>query len=330
MAMMFMLRFDFRNPAFAGTSFAERYAAGLDMAEWADRLGAISLVLSEHHASPDGYLPSPITMLTAMAARTKRANLMIAALLAPFWDPLRLAEDLCVADHISGGRLGFVLGAGYARQEFAMFGVELAERPQRMREAVAALRGAFSGEPFEFRGRTVHVTPGPFRPGGPPIVMGGGSEPAARRAAQIGDGFMPTTPEAWPFYRDEMQKLGKPDPGPGPSGAAVITALAADVDEGWEKLGPYFLHDANAYGAWQAQDNIASPYRTMDDVAALRAFGSHRVITPGQMIDELRAAPMPLASLHPMCGGVPPALAWEGLRLFEHEVLPAFADGGKQ
>ena len=68
--MLFALRFDFRNPEFAGTTMADRYAAALDMAEWADRLGCVSIAVSEHHGSPDGYLPSPIPMLAAMAART--------------------------------------------------------------------------------------------------------------------------------------------------------------------------------------------------------------------------------------------------------------------
>lgn len=70
MTVLFGLRFDFRNPAFAGTTSAQRYAAALDMAEWADRLGCVSVAVSEHHGSPDAYLPSPLPILAAMAART--------------------------------------------------------------------------------------------------------------------------------------------------------------------------------------------------------------------------------------------------------------------
>jgi len=75
--MMFAMRFDFRNPAFAGTTMADRYAAALDMAEWADELGCVMITVSEHHGSPDGYLPSPIPMLAAMAARTKNVRFMM-------------------------------------------------------------------------------------------------------------------------------------------------------------------------------------------------------------------------------------------------------------
>jgi alkanesulfonate monooxygenase SsuD/methylene tetrahydromethanopterin reductase-like flavin-dependent oxidoreductase (luciferase family) len=323
--MLFSLRFDLRNPAFAATTMAERYAAALDMAEWADGLGCASLVVCEHHGSEDGYVPSPLTVLAAMAARTTSARLMAAALIAPFHNPLRLAEDVCVVDNLSAGRLDLIIGAGYTREEFDMFGVPMRERPHRVTEVVGALRGAFSGEPFEYRGRRVRVTPPPCQPGGPKIIMGGSSEPAARRAARLGDAFIPTMPSVWDFYRDEVLKLGQSDPGPYAGGETVITALATDVDRGWEQLAPFFLHDTNAYGTWRDPDDIATPFRTAEDVDALRANGVYRVVTPDEMVADLKAAPFPFAMFHPMCGGIPPELAWESLRLFEHEVLPAFS-----
>ena len=67
--MLFAMRFDLRNPALAGTSMAERYDTAIEIAEWADRLGCVSIAISEHHGSDDGYLPSPIPMIAAMGAR---------------------------------------------------------------------------------------------------------------------------------------------------------------------------------------------------------------------------------------------------------------------
>src|SRR5204863_6714265 len=116
------LRFDLRNPDIAGTTMAERYAAAIDMAEWADGLGFAIIVLSEHHGSADGYLPSPLTMAAAMAARTKQVRIQIAALIAPFHDPLRIAEDIAVVDLVSNGRLDVVIANGYVPGEFDMFG----------------------------------------------------------------------------------------------------------------------------------------------------------------------------------------------------------------
>src|SRR5436309_5671834 len=149
--MLFGLRFDFRNPEVAGTTMADRYSAALDMAEWADRLGCVSIAVSEHHGSPDGYVPSPIVMLAAMAARTTNVRFMIAALIAPFHDPLRIAEDMLVLDNLSKGRVDVLVAGGYVHEEFAMFDAPLNERGKRVRETVATLKAAFSGEPFEFR-----------------------------------------------------------------------------------------------------------------------------------------------------------------------------------
>jgi alkanesulfonate monooxygenase SsuD/methylene tetrahydromethanopterin reductase-like flavin-dependent oxidoreductase (luciferase family) len=322
--MHFGLRFDFRNPDIAHTTTADRYAAALGMVEWAEALGCTTIGVSEHHGSPDGYLPSPIPMLAAMAARTTNVRFIVAALIAPFYDPLRLAEDLIVLDNLSRGRVDLIVAGGYVHEEFAMFDVPMAERGRRVTEAVSVLRGAFSGQPFEHRGRTVHVTPAPFRPGGPAILLGGSSRPAAERAARIADGFIPTTPEVWPFYRDAVQALGRPDPGPSPIGGTHLVALAEDPERGWEQMAPFFLHENNAYGIWQAQDDIASPYHHVDDADELRASGQYRVLTPEQFIEEQRAAPFPFAQFHPLCGGMPIELAWSSLRLFESEVLPAF------
>jgi alkanesulfonate monooxygenase SsuD/methylene tetrahydromethanopterin reductase-like flavin-dependent oxidoreductase (luciferase family) len=323
--VLFGLRFDFRNPDFAHTTMADRYAAALDMAEWADALGCLTIGVSEHHGSPDGYLPSPIPMLGAMAARTTQVRFLFAALIAPFYEPIRLAEDLIVLDILSRGRVDLIVAGGYVHEEFAMFDVPMKERGARVTEAVSVLRSAFSGEPFDYHGRTVHLTPAPFRPGGPSISLGGSSKAAAERAARIADGFIPSVPEVWEFYRDEVQRLGRPDPGPSPIGPNQVVALAIDAEKGWEQMAPYFLHEANAYGVWQAQDDIASPFHTVDGIDALRATGQYKVVTPEEFVEEQKASPFPFAFFHPMCGGMPVDLAWSSLHLFEKEVLPAFA-----
>ncbi|HEX7852800.1 MAG TPA: LLM class flavin-dependent oxidoreductase [Sphingobium sp.] len=73
--------------------------------KWADELGCSGIAVSEHHGSEDGYIPSPVVMLAAMGARTKNVRFSVAALIAPFYDPLRIAEDFCVLDNLMRGRV---------------------------------------------------------------------------------------------------------------------------------------------------------------------------------------------------------------------------------
>jgi len=270
-------------------------------------------------------LPSPIVVAAAIAARTKRTRIGITALLVPFYDPIRLAEDLAVLDNLSGGRIDLVLGSAYVDEEFSLYGVKKSDCGRRMTETVEALRAAWTGRPFEFRGRTVVVTPAPTRPGGPALLMGGSSDASARRAARLGDGFTPSNPECWPAYRDEMVKLGKNDPGPRSTGQVVSTVLADDPEVAWTELAPYFLHDMNTYGSWLENNGMKGPYWTTT-LEELPSSGAYRVITPETLVEELK--PMgdrAFAMFHPMVGGIPPEKAWESLRLFDERVAPALA-----
>src|SRR5689334_17954628 len=115
------LRFDFRNPDFSGVTMAERFQAALEMTEWAEGLGFLSVGLSEHHGSEDGYLPSPLPWAAAIAARTKTIGIGINAVVASFYDPLRLAEDAAIVDLISNGRFMLTVTNGYVASEFDMF-----------------------------------------------------------------------------------------------------------------------------------------------------------------------------------------------------------------
>ena len=319
--MKFGIRFDFRNPRFAGVDMADRCAAALEMAEWADSRGADLITLSEHHGSDDGYLPSALTMAGAFAARTHSARIDVRAVVAAFHDPLRLAEDAAVVDLLSRGRLTLTVVGGYVTDEFEMFGVELADRPSRVTETVATLRAAWRAAPFEYRGRRACVTPGPAQPGGPPIVLGGSSEAAARRAARIADGFLPAEPRFYEFYRDECVKQGRVDPGPydGPDTSVVV--VSEEPEAAWPVLAPYFLHEVNAYGRWAA-GSVSVGYQPVDGVDTLRSFGQYRILTPDQLVSELdQRGDAAYVLLHPMAGGIPPQLAWEHIRLFERSVL---------
>ena len=156
--------------------------------------------------------------------------------------------------------------------------------------------------------------------------MGGSSETAARHATRLGDGFVPTTPALWEYYRNEAIRIGKPDPGEYLGGDTGVIHVAADIDEGWAELGPYALHEMNAYGTWMAGSGLAGigGYEPIESLDTLKATGQYRVVSPAQLTDEINAAgPFSFTVLHPMVGGLPPDTAWKSLRLIETEVIPA-------
>lgn len=157
----------------------------------AEEAGFDSFWVSEHHGLPDGYLPSPLTLLAALAPVTGRILLGTGLVLAPLHHPLRIAEDAAVVDRLSGGRLVLGLGLGYAAHEYAAFGVDPATRGARLAALVDALRAAWTGEPFSAPVLGLHdvrVTPTPAHP--IPVWLGGYAAAAVARAGRIADGHL--------------------------------------------------------------------------------------------------------------------------------------------
>ena len=178
---VYTLRFAMRSATEDPAARADLYGAAVDMAAWAEDHGGLAAILSQHHGSDDGYLPSPIPLAAAMAARTTRLPITVAALLLALYEPVKLAEDLAIVDLISRGRVSYVIGIGYRDEEFAMFGVPRAGRGDLVEERIKLLQRLWSGEAVDVEGRTVRITPEPFTPGGPMLAYGGGTEVAARR-----------------------------------------------------------------------------------------------------------------------------------------------------
>lgn len=320
--MHLIMRYDLRAPAF-GPPAEDLYRAFLDQVAWADELGFDRVVLSEHHGSEDGYLPSPLIAAAAVAGRTRRIRIQISALLLPLYDPIRLAEDVAVLDLLSNGRIELVIGAGYRAEEFAMYGRTLAERPRLIEDGIGVLRAAWTGEPFEHRGTTVTVTPRPHQQPHPPIIMGGSSAAAARRAARMGLPFLPAMPDVFDAYQAECERLGV-TPGPRPSrGGPLFLHLSEDPDAAWDRIAPHALHEMNSYGRWLAGGSGGGPYSEVTDPDVLKNGPMYQVMTPEDCIALCaRIEPDAALAFHPLMGGLPPDLAWESLELFADRVLP--------
>ena len=324
-----ILRFDLRAPDFSPARADALYAAALDMAQYADEHGFDSIAVSEHHGTEDGFLPSPLVLAAALAGRTHRIRIGISALLAPLYDPLRLAEDLAVLDLASRGRVATTLGLGYRREEYAAFGQDFAARGRLLDACIETLLTAWRGEPFGWRGRTVRVTPRPFTQPHPLLLVGGQSRAAARRAARFGLPFQPASNDAGmiALYRSECARRGVANPLVLPPGSGEMIWVSRDPERSWRVLGPHLLHDATAYAGWQPATQPASVVHSRaTTVEALRAEGIYRVLDPDECVARARAqGPFATFVLFPLCGGTPPELAWEGLRLYVEEVLPRIA-----
>ena len=320
---MFMMRFDMRAPDF-GAPTSELYAAALEMASFAESRGALAAAVCEHHTMADGYLPSPLVLATAMAARTTSLSIMTAALILPLYDPIRLAEDMAVVDIISGGRVSYIMAIGYRPEEFEQHGADFHRRGRLVDDQLALLLRAKTGEAFEHEGRRIHVTPAPVTDGGPTVIWGGGSPAAAKRAARFGLDFIAQGggAELEQVYADECRAQGR-EPGfcmVPPTDMATTVFVADDLDAAWAELGPHLLHDVMAYGAINAGNTHTASLSTATTVDELRAEDrTHRIVT----VDEARAmidAGVPLP-LQPLVGGLPPETAWRYLRTVTDDVL---------
>jgi alkanesulfonate monooxygenase SsuD/methylene tetrahydromethanopterin reductase-like flavin-dependent oxidoreductase (luciferase family) len=219
--MDLQIAFELRAPA-GTTPHRELYPAMLDMCAWADDMGFSYVNFGEHHVSDSGYNPSPLITCAAAAGRTKRIRMRPNVLLAPFYDPLRLAEDCAVLSLASRGRFDIALGAGYRPRECAMFGKRMEDRWAAVGTAAKVLRQAWTGEPFEYQNRMVTVRPVPDPR--PKVLLGGGSEAAAR----ANPAYQVLTPE-------QTIALGQTL---GPSGLLLFNPLMGGIPvyEAWRML----------------------------------------------------------------------------------------------
>ena len=247
----FVVRYDFRAPGASPAERSELFRRSIEQAAYAEQHGQQALMLSEHHVSPDGYLPSPIPVAAAFAAVTSTIPISVAALLVNLYDPIRLAEEIAVLDHLSAGRVNYTLGLGYRREEYDLFGAAWDTRGPDIESRIQRMLSAWSDG---------IVTPGPYSQPHPMLFYGGGSVAAAKRAARLGLNFQPQVggPELKEIYEQECRAHGR-EPGytllapPGPANVFC----AEDPEEFWERYGHCLLADAQGYAAWRAADTTS-------------------------------------------------------------------------
>ncbi len=304
---------------------SQRYQAAIDMAEYADHHGFAYINVEEHHCAQNGWLPSPLTMAAAIAARTQNAGIGIMALLVSLYDPVRLAEDLAVIDLLSRGRLSFIAGLGYREIEFHAMNKPFESRGEWMDHVLETLLKAWSDEPFEYRGEMITVTPKPYTRPHPMFLVGGMSKAAARRAARFGLPFSPPLHDAAleAYYYEQLEAHGNLGFVVAPPDDFSLVFVDENPEQAWAEIGVYFLNEVREYNSWK-RAGLARPMEMPQaSVEEIRASGRYEILSPAECVERMRTDPEKNMVLHPLVGGVPVDRAWESLRLYCEEVLPA-------
>jgi alkanesulfonate monooxygenase SsuD/methylene tetrahydromethanopterin reductase-like flavin-dependent oxidoreductase (luciferase family) len=314
------MNFDLRHPAQFHPTGAEVYATALDMCTWADTHGFQRIGVPEHHQNDDGYISCPLLFASAVGGCTRKIRVRTGIVIAPLYDPLRLAEEIAVADLCLRGRLELGMGLGVLRADYEAFGVDFSHRGRLMEELIPFLRRAWTGEPFEHNGTTVRVTPRPVQDP-MPIYLGGMTQAATDRAARLADGFHTLMPQTWERYRQSCRSLGKPDPGPPVQrGPLFLWVTKQDKAKTLEQLQPHFDQQVESYEEQnrKAGGGLINPWERKPDQAA-----PYQILNPEEAIDLVNALG-PNGEIHfqPLLSAIDPLLAWEMLRLLEREVLP--------
>lgn len=271
----------------------EKLRETVDLAKKAEDEGFDSVWVSQHHRSEDNYLSSPFALCAAIAQATSEITIGIGVALAPFYDPLQLAEDAATVDALSGGRLQLGLAIGYHDPEFDQFDVDRTERVPRLIDCVEVCERAWEEGSFSYDGHTVSyddaiVNPTPPQGTDLPIVLGGLSEPAIRRCVDLGDAYIGGLTS--PF--EEVQGI-----------TSMLEDEGADLDEypvhllrdgfvgddeadAWEQMHEGLLYTQNIYAQWFAESSDFEDMEEPDDPeAAFKAFSVYG--GPDHLVEEI-------------------------------------------
>lgn len=278
---------------FANTGHGASPDGAIRLAQAAEAGGFDTLWTVEHVVVPSGYesrypydpsgkmaggaedfdLPDPLVWLTWVAAHTERIRLGTGILILPQRNPVITAKEVATIDHLSGGRMVLGVGVGWLAEEFAALSVPFVNRGDRLDEYVRVMRALWTEEQASFDG-TYHrferciLRPRPVH-GTVPIVIGGHTPRAARRAGRLGDGFFPGNASAREIADLlAVMRTAAEEAGRDPAAIQVIAGAGAPPGEALDRR----LEALAEMGVHQA---ILPPYRP-DQLSDLGAELSRR------------------------------------------------------
>ena len=320
---------------FITTEGGAYFKEALEEAVYGEELGFDSVWLEEHHSIRNHYWPSPLMALAGIATRTTRVLLGTDIVVLPFYHPVRAAEDTAMLAVISGGRAIFGAAIGYRPPEFELYDVSLDDRGARYVEMLKIMRALWTQEHVEYKGRFFNIKgciePRPEQ--SIPIWLGGWGELSLKRAAQLGDAWVPGPTanlekllNAQKQYRGFLADAGKnPEDAPNPLTREVV--IAETRERAWELAEKYVMVNyRDEYGGWK-HPLIGSQDQTP---VALDSLSNDRFIVgnPEDCVAQIKRFVETFGVDHLICrlyfAGMPHEHIMTELKLLAKEVFPAF------
>ena len=319
---------DLRNPPEWRRPWAGHYQRVLERIAEAERLGAGSVWVSEHHGFEDGYLPQPLTFAAAIADRTSRMRIGTAIMLGPLRPALDIAEQAAIVDIVSDGRLELGLGTGYRASEYRAYERDIKGRYPKLEALVREIRRVWEdGE----------CMPPPVQER-PPVWIGAIGPRAARMAGRLGEGLLWLSSALLEPYRAGLEEGGH-DPASARMAGLANLIVADDPEAAWPRIAPHLAYQRNSYNRYGAEGDLAPG--TLDasgepvDPESLRRAQPEAlppafdVVTPEDAIERLTSwlDPLPVVDVYfwDSIAGMPDDLSERHVELVASRLAPALA-----
>ena len=319
----------------AGDDPARRFAETLEQARLIHSLGFDSIWGGEHHVTPGFHYFPLLPMLQRLAAEVPGLEIGTNLVLLPLHNPVEIAEVGAFLDVLTGGRFLLGVGLGYRPEEFAIFGVPMAERVSRLAEGIEIIRRLWTEDGVTHRGRhwtleNVTIRPRPIQSPRPPILVGSQVPAGIARAARIADGWLVVPLPRVDEFAAQARAFTAARAAEGRIGDAQICRLlevvcAPDEETAIRRAAPYLLEKYAAYFSWGLEGVTLDPGAPPE--AQLRGLAANRFAlgSPAQVTEALlaqRAAGATHLTMRVSWPGMPQADVLAGIELLGREVLP--------
>ena len=268
----------------SGVPLSQQYENRLQLIELYEAAGFHRYHLAEHHATPLGMAPSPSVFLAAVGQRTKRLRFGPLVYPLPLYHPLRAAEEICMLDHMSNGRLDLGFGAGASRFEVEYYGYDPAEMKARYEEGLDIVLKAFSSPNLTYEGQfhSFDATPvemTPLQLPHPPLFYGAGHAETAAWAATrninlVCNAPAPSVRPIFERYRAEWSALDRDAsalPLLGVNRHCVIAETDAEAERIAERA--YRVWHASFFHLWNLRGALPSNAAYPGSFAGLQKMG---------------------------------------------------------